>query len=349
MTTANDLAAATTIPNSVAASDQETASTAPWHLFARQKAAELTEGDGDTNDREQLEIEVITPSRQRLSGRGRFENNLSRKGIFELRPERTSEQSGTLTRHDLVGKTTLTFTLGALGPLEMDLIAWTMGQWHRGSDYVQFSLRELTRALGVSWKGQLGQSIKEGLRRIKATTISGKVWDANSRRHITSHFSIFDTVHIVEQRRSADGPATSPATVSIKLSDWIVSQLRAGQYSDFDWHGYRGKLTSAFSRRLYLLIESHEGEQQGVFLRLPINASLGDTLGTDDAVKNPSRFRSRVRMAGDEICNTLPHYLSVVVKQGKKRGEYWLEVRRSSTWHEERVKTRRRSLADSVA
>ena len=45
--------------------------------------------------------------------------------------------------------------------------------------------------------------IKEGLRRIKATTISGKVYDAAKREYTTTHFSIFDHVTIVEQRGRA--------------------------------------------------------------------------------------------------------------------------------------------------
>jgi hypothetical protein len=308
----------------------------PWHKY-------LTAHDPD--DSEQLEIEVIAPPRRALTGRGRFENNLSRKAIFEMRTDREAERSGTVTRTDLVGKTTLTFTLGALGPMEMDVIAWTMGQWQRGYEYVSFSLRELSRALGMSYYGGLAKDMKEALRRIKATTISGRVWDAKERKHTTTHFSIFDVVHIAERRRSEDGPATEPATVTVKLSTWILDQLHAGQYSDFDWEGYRGKLKTPLARRLYLLLEGHQGEQDGTFLRLAINSQLGDTLGTEDAVRNPSRFRARLVAAGNEICSTRSQYESISVKSGTRKREYVLEVRRSFSWAEEKLRTRRRLLA----
>jgi hypothetical protein len=325
---------------------QDFADLPSWHRFVS-GLKETGQIVPSADPSEQLEIEVATPPRPTLKARGRFENNLSRKGIFEMRPDREHERSGTVTRRDLVGKTTLTFTLGALGPMEMDMIAWTMGQWERGHEYVHFSLRELGRAFGVSYYGGLARDMKEALRRIKATTITGRVWDAKERKHTTTHFSIFDVVEIAERRKSENGPASSPATVTVKLSSWILDQLHHGQFSDFDWESYRGKLKTPLARRLYLLLESHEGDQEGMLLRLPINAQLGDTLGTEDAVKNPSRFRSRLAATGKEICGTRPQYESISVKSGSRHSEYVLEIRRSGSWAADRQSTRRRFLASA--
>jgi hypothetical protein len=321
---------------------------APWHQFVRERMAQQDGAEPEPDEIEQIEISVAAPRKAALTGIGRFENNLARKGVIDLRP--VPGQSGSQSKRDLVGKTTLTFTMGALGPLEMDLIAWTMGQWHRNQDHVSFSLRELARSLGVSWKGQLGASIKNSFLRIKAMTITGRVWDAQEKRHTTQSFNIFDRVEIVEERSSEEGPATRPATVTVVLSQWVVNQLRAGQYSDFEWSGYRSKLSTPFARRLYLLLESEEGTDDGVTWRVPIDDVLGQTLGTNDAVRNPSRFRSTLVAAGKDICAAWPDtYESIRVLAGQRRGEYLLEVRRSRRWREDRIARRRKALADPAA
>jgi hypothetical protein len=183
----------------------------------------------------QLEIEVVAPSRaNRLEGRGRFENNISRKAIWQLKPER-AEVVGEFTTTDLIGKTTLTYTLGQLGPLEMDLMAWILGQWQRGTESIEFSLREVARAFGRSWKGQFGHDIKDGLKRIRDHSITGRVWDATTRKHTTHIFGLLEAVTIVEDRATEDGPALRAGTVTVTVSNWLAKQLSAGQYSDFEW------------------------------------------------------------------------------------------------------------------
>ena len=307
----------------------------PWRAYADRMKSEALDShhqDDVEGGSDELELEVVAPSRRRLRGLGRFENNLSRKGLFELRPRRGGEPLGEVERFDLVGKTTLSFTFGALGVMEMDLLAWTMGQWERDRPTVTFSLRECARSFGRSWKGQLGRDIKDSLARMKGVTITGRVWDAETRKHVTKHFGIFEEVTIIEDRRSENGPATSPATITVLLSGWLLSQLSAGQYSDFDWDGYKRRLQSGFERRLFLLLESQEGEQDGCLYRVPIDNRLGDSLGDTDAVRNRSRFRERLRQAGAGICRTHPQYLSITVKAGERRGEYWLHVERSERW-----------------
>jgi hypothetical protein len=312
-----------------------------WHRYVQKLTA-----DGHAVGDPTHETQILETARRRPTpGRGRFENNLSRKGIFHLQPDRApGTRVGSSDFSDLVGKTSLTVPLGALGASEMDLIAWVMGRWERGSDVVQFTLREASRAFGLSWNGQVGTRFKERLRRIMATTITGRVWDAKERKHTTTHFSVFDIVHIEERRDQLNRPASTPATVTIKFSDWLLSQLKAGQYSDFDWTTYRSKLTTPFTRRLYLLLESHNGEEEGTVVRFPISRALGNTLGTSDAVSNPTRFRRRLREAGDEITKAGIQYVDVSVRTGPMRWEYSLEVRRSRSWLQARIRSRRRAV-----
>jgi hypothetical protein len=317
----------------------------PWHRYLLKTAGNET-GAAASNLDEPARILPLT-RRGPAPGRGRFENNLSRKGVFLLQPDRASGNAGGFDFNDLVGRTSLAVPLGALGSSEMDLIVWVMGRWERDRDFVQFTLREACRAFGLSWNGQVGMRFKERLHRIKAATITGRVWDARERKHTTTHFSVFDLVRIEGKRFQMRGSEVSPATVTIKLSDWLLSQLQAGQYSDFDWVTYRTRLTTPFSRRLYLLLESHQGEEEGKFLRLPIGRALGNTLGTSDATANPTRLRRRLREAGEEICSAGVSYLEVGIRVGTMRWEYWLEVRRSRTWLQARIRSRRRALAEA--
>lgn len=307
---------------------------------ARAVAAPCDTPPGST----QLEIEVVAPSRaNRLEGRGRFENNISRKAIWQLKPER-AEVAGEFTTTDLIGKTTLTYTLGQLGPLEMDLMAWILGQWQRGTESIEFSLREVARAFGRSWKGQFGHDIKDGLKRIRDHSITGRVWDATTRKHTTHIFGLLEAVTIVEDRATEDGPALRAGTVTVTVSNWLAKQLSAGQYSDFEWDTYKRRMTSARARRLYLFLESQDGEEGGQLYRVRIDAALGNSLGTPDGRTNLPRLRSDLRRHGEEICAVHPHYLEISIKAGNRRGEYWLVVRRSVRWAEERVRNRRREL-----
>jgi hypothetical protein len=67
-------------------------------------------------------------------------------------------------------------------------------------------------------------------------------------------------------------------------------------------------------------------------------------LGTPDGRTNLPRLRADLRRHGEEICAAHPHYLEISIKAGNRRGEYWLVVRRSARWAEERIRNRRREL-----
>ncbi len=299
----------------------------------------------DDPEPSQLEIEVVAPARRhRLEGRGRFENNISRKAIWQLKPDRANPV-GEFTTTDLIGKTTLTYTLGQLGPLEMDLMAWILGQWQRGTESIEFGLREIARAFGRSWKGEFGHDIKDALKRIRDHSITGRVWDAATRKHTTHIFGLLESVTIIEDRASEEGPALRAGTVTVTLSTWLVRQLSAGQYSDFEWDTYKRRMASARARRLYLFLESQDGEEEGKAFRVRIDAALGNSLGTQDGRTNLPRLRADLRRHGEEIAAVHPNYLDVSVKAGTRRGEYWLTVRRSGRWMEERVRNRRRELS----
>ena len=317
----------------------------PWHRFLRDHGDLIV----DAPSGGQLEIEVLPAPKGPLPGIGRFENNLARKAIIVMRPSRDGEISnGSMVRPDLMGTTTLTYTLGVLGPREMDICTWVMGRWRSGSSMVQFSLRELSRALGIKWKGQLGRDLGDSLRRLKATTISGSVYDPKTRRRSTAHISIFDMVHIAERNVGAESPTAAGATVTVQLSTWLTEQLMAGQFSDFDWDTYRRLIDNPFIRRLFVLFESEQGSPDGTFLEFPVNEKLGNTIGTDEATANPSRFRSRIAHAGKEICAIHKQYESVRLKAGERRGEYRLEVRRTAGWYQEKIADRRRLKAASA-
>ena len=65
------------------------------------------------------------------------------------------------------------------------------------------------------------------------------------------------------------------------------------------------------------------GDDDGVVWRVPIDEVLGQTLGTNDAVKNPSRFRASLLAAGAEICKAWPEtYRSIDVLAEARRHDH---------------------------
>jgi len=92
----------------------------------------------------------------------------------------------------------------------MDVYAWLLGQWTpRNEGRVSFSLRELSRGLRVSWNGDFGIEAKRAIRRMKAMTITGKVWDADTKRYKEHGFSLVDEYN--SRRSGSQWRRTAPA------------------------------------------------------------------------------------------------------------------------------------------
>src|SRR6266568_3638876 len=100
--------------------------------------------------------------------RGRIENNLARKAIFNLDGTRSRDMDSPATE-DLVGTVALRHTMGELGALEMDMLTWVLGRWKRGQNRLTFSKRQLARDLGRSWSGRTGDELTDGLLRLRHT------------------------------------------------------------------------------------------------------------------------------------------------------------------------------------
>lgn len=292
-----------------------------------------------------VEVEVVRPPREGEGhDRARIENNIGRKAIFALQGKR-GPNVGTVTVRDVVGKVTRTFTLGQLGGLEMDVYAWLLGQWTpRNGGRITFGLRELARGLRVSWNGDFGIEAKHAIRRMKAMTITGKVWDADTRRYKEHGFSLVDDYQLEEDRDSPDAEGTrGSGRVRVLLGDWIVRQMQAGQYAELDLDIYRSHaLRKPKARRLFQFLECEEGENDGTFVRLPIDEYLAETMGTSDYRNNPSRFRRDLLAYGTAICTaTSGLYESFDIKAGSGRNAWVLHVRRADGWRRRREEGRR--------
>ena len=290
-------------------------------------------------------VEVVRPPRDDEGhDRARIENNLGRKAIFALQGKRGPDV-GSVTVTDVVGKVTRTFTLGQLGGLEMDVYAWLLGQWTpRNEGRVSFSLRELSRGLRVSWNGDFGIEAKRAIRRMKAMTITGKVWDADTKRYKEHGFSLVDEYQLEEERESMEADSTrGSGRVTVLLGDWIVRQMQAGQYAELDLDIYRSQsLRKPKARRLFQYLECEEGERDGTFIRVPINEYLAETMGTSDCRNNPSRFRRDLLDYGRAICRaTSGLYESFEIKAGIGRNAWMLQIRRSPNWRLRREEDRR--------
>jgi len=261
-----------------------------------------------------------------------LENNLSRKGVWALNADRENESMEfTYETKDLVGSLSLTFTLGQLATFEMELVAWILGRWSPDQPKITFALRECARSFGTSWGGSRAGCIKDALRRIAGTRMKGRVWNISTRKHTETHFGILDTVEIVDQRDLFESSPSDPGTVSVTLSSFLIEQLVGGQFVRIDWSVFRGKLKTPLARRLYLLVESQQGWAGGRTYTVGIDQRLGATLGTRDAERNPSRLRSNLMKAGEEIVAAEQRYESFEVRRGKKRGDWVLEVKRRAT------------------
>lgn len=292
-----------------------------------------------------FEVELVRPPRDDViapTGRGRIENNLSRKAIFSLQGRR-DDGTGRETVTDVVGKVTRTYTLGQLGALEMDVCIWLMGQWSPlNQGEVSFRLRELARGLGVAWNGNFGIAAKQAIRRMKEMTITGKVYDAETRRYREHGFSLIESYVLDEHRNTMDAESTrGSGMMSVRLGSWIVKQLEAGQFADLEMAIYRSTaLRAPKARRLYQFLECGEGDDDGRTMRVPVNEALGETLSTSDARRNASRFRSDLVAYGKAICKaTKGVYESVDLRQSATGWE--LVVRRSPEWRRTREEGRR--------
>ena len=306
----------------------------PIHFVVDEALGNMREGEVD-----RYEVEILrVPPRDASGVRGRIENNLARKAIFNLDGTRSREMDSPTTE-DLVGTVALRHTMGELGALEMDMLTWVLGRWKRGQNRLTFSKRQLARDLGRSWSGRTGDELSDGLLRLRHTTITGRRWLAAEKRHIERDASIFQEIIIDEHRESRDGRATTPAQVTVVLANWLADQLERGQYADLEWKTYRHALTTPFSRRLYHVLECEEGREGGTLVAFRVDGPLMAALGTKDS--NPRRLRDRLEKAGQTIRAARPHYVSITVDYDELSGEWWLNARRSPDWYRERAERRR--------
>jgi len=258
-----------------------------------------------------------------------MENNLARKGVWANDPDRKTMEYRYQTE-DVIGSLTVEYSLGQLSTFAMELVAWVLGRWSPTSQKLRFSLRECSRDFDTAWSGQRGEFLKQALRRVAGTRFTGKVWYAASKKHVTTHFGIFDTVEIIERRDQVDGPSIEPGTVTITLSSFLVEQLTAQQFVRLDWSVLRGALKAPLARRLYVFLESQRGFKDGTFYEITIDNQLMETLGSKDKA-NPRRFRAKLTKAGREIVEADPRYHAVVIRAGTSRSKgYILQGRRKS-------------------
>lgn len=285
-------------------------------------------------------VEVARDSSDGRRVLGRMENNLARKGIFDLQGG-ASERSGEVVRVDLVGQTALQYTMGRLGALEMDTFTWVLGRWRRGEKRLSFSKRELARDLDKDWGGRTGTELTEALMRLRRTAIKGEVWLAQEKRHVTRDVSLIQELVIDEKRESRHGRAIE-SSVQVVLADWLNDQLERGQYADLDFVKYRKGLTLPFARRLFHILECEEGQDEGTRSEFRVDKQFMATMGSRDT--NPSRFRTRLEDAGAQICKIHDLYESITLEYDTRLRYWCLKTRRSPEWKRQRIAQRREDL-----
>ena len=282
--------------------------------------------------------------------RGRLENNHARKGAFSLDPHRAA---GPIKRDsvDLLGEITVTAPEGELSGFDMELTMWLLGKWTPGNPSVVFSKRRCTREFGASWSGQRGDFLEKSLDRIAQTRFLGRVWTKRGGWRRRSNFGLIDGWEILEKADTLDGPATSDGVVTVTLSSFVLEQLQDRQFVEVEWDIFRGKLTKQLTRRLYVLLESQEGQEGGTRYAVDLDARFGSTMGSRLAVTNPSRWRSNLRVAAEEIVRSDPRYQSIDIVPGEEWGQWRLTTVRltAEAGHRERQGARRTALTEQRA
>lgn len=263
-----------------------------------------------------------------------MEHNLGRKGIWAADPKR-NEQEWTFATEDVVGSLTVTYSLGQLSTFEMELVAWILGRFEtsRPEDgRVTFTLRECAREFGSSWGGTRAEFIRSALYRIDGTRFRGRVYYAPTKRREERTFGILDSVHIVERAEGLHGPASEPGTVTVKLSDFLMEQLRRRQFARLDWRALREGIRTPLAKRLYVFLEGQKGFGAGpglVSYESEIDGHLIESLGCRD--QNRPRLRAKLEKAGGEIHAADGRYREVTVRPGARRGSYVLRAVRAET------------------
>jgi hypothetical protein len=259
-----------------------------------------------------------------------MEHNLSRKGIWATAPDR-HQLEWTYRTEDLVGSLTVEMTLGQLSTFEMELVAWLLGRWQdHGDRKVRFTFRECAREFGVKWGGERPKFLKAALDRIDGTRFVGTVWERSTRRRTRKSFRIVDNVAWVDRADSLDGPSTEPAVVTVTLNDFMIEQLRAGQFKRLDWEALRQRIKSPLGKRLYVFLQGQDGfpAEGGIIYEATIDPVLMETLGCRD--RHVRRLRAKLARAGEEIVAADKRYREVGVRPGKGRGAYVLTALRTA-------------------
>lgn len=264
-----------------------------------------------------------------------MEYTLSRRAIWSPGAQRGDQLEYRYETEDIQGKFVIDYALGELTTAEMELVAWVLGRWDdRDGTAVTFSAREYVRAMGASWAGWRAKAIKTSIDRIHRTRFSGKVWDRNTKERKEKLFGIFDTVDLRDRADSLDAPNWgNGGSVTVRLSQFLVEQIKNKQFVRINWRVLRGGLTTPLARRLYVFLESQQGFGDSGNYSIHIDKKFMATLGSRDVeTLHGSRFRKRLLAAGQEIVAHDPRYVGVEIRPSKtKRRLYVLEVRRDPT------------------
>src|ERR1017187_95215 len=77
-----------------------------------------------------------------------MENNLQRKGVWSLNPDRAPVQDVLrFETEDVVGTLVMESSMGRLSTTEMELLTWIFGQWHRREEVDEPWVRTSPRAI----------------------------------------------------------------------------------------------------------------------------------------------------------------------------------------------------------
>jgi DnaA N-terminal domain/Replication initiator protein A len=261
-----------------------------------------------------------------------MEYTLSRRAVWTPGAQRNDGQlEYRYETEDIAGKFVIDYALGELTTAEMELVAWVLGHWdERAGSAITFSAREYVRDLGASWAGWRGKAIRDSIHRIHRTRFSGTVYDKTTKDRKEKLFGIFDTVDLHDKAESVDDGWGRAGTVTVRLSQFLVDQIKNKQFVRINWRVLRGSLKTPLARRLYVFLESQKGFGDTGNYSITIDKKFQATLGSRDTdPDHGSRYRKRLNGAAQEIVEHDPRYRAIQIRPSKsRRGMYVMEVQR---------------------
>lgn len=267
-----------------------------------------------------------------------IENNAGRSAGWWIDPHRQLPIWEALEIGDRTVRFHLPRAYEHLGPLtvgDLQLLVMLLTRWARSEpeqrrrNHVEYSLNALHQMLGNPGRpnGERCEALRASLERLTFTTVERDWYDARRRetvREVRRYIAEADFIH-----SGRPGRYGSQMRGWVRFAPSLLDQLARQQYAYACDQQLLNELSSPLTRRLYLLLATDRmfGVAGNPRLRkasYTLNRAFWENIGARDA--NLTRLRSKLGLAGAEICAGDPIYrrIDVIEKRDRSHRSRWL-------------------------